>query len=489
MAAIRDSGFKLAPAGNVAVDFVWGNMPGQTNDDRSGSSISFNATGGTVGFAATAGNLDAVVTAASASAGTVTYTAANEYVSGQIVSVTGLNGSVAITAISGSGTVVTYSTASTVGLNPGQTITVTGSTTPAYNLVNAVILAVNAGVSFTVTNVATGATSTATGTYSSAFNLTGTVLAAGLSATSFGVTNAATDRAVSGATGVAVVPVGAIPGLGADRGWSTTTDFKSTLLVATQPVVAVGLVNYNVPLAQRPIILGNYDAFPANAQPAYKPAVNSGGYNPASTLVASVLGASGNATTVTYTTRGGNFTAGQAVTVTGLYNYVAAGSTQPIATQYYAPTVTTLSAYNLTAVTIAAILTTNGVQTGFTVTNGAVDATAATLTGGPSGTATVTIAAAATTATVPTVVGLSYLEANRVLGNAQFNPGVVTFTSAGVTIPLGGGTPANQGIVSVQSLTGTQTLGATVNLTVTQVPTNETESAGATQATEFTVNV
>lgn len=45
----RDSGYKQATAGNVAVDFVWGNMPAQTNDDRSGSSVSFNATGGSSG--------------------------------------------------------------------------------------------------------------------------------------------------------------------------------------------------------------------------------------------------------------------------------------------------------------------------------------------------------------------------------------------------------------------------------------------------------
>jgi PASTA domain len=46
MANTRDSGYARVPAGNIQVDFVWGNMPSQTNDDRSGSSVSYNAAGG-----------------------------------------------------------------------------------------------------------------------------------------------------------------------------------------------------------------------------------------------------------------------------------------------------------------------------------------------------------------------------------------------------------------------------------------------------------
>ena len=68
----------------------------------------------------------ASVTAISAAAGTVTYTAVNSFVA-------------------------------------GQTVTITGATAPAYNLVNATIASAS-GTQFTVTSAATGATSTATAT-------------------------------------------------------------------------------------------------------------------------------------------------------------------------------------------------------------------------------------------------------------------------------------------------------------------------------------
>ncbi|MEI6649186.1 MAG: hypothetical protein WCO08_06045 [Actinomycetes bacterium] len=68
----------------------------------------------------------ASVTAISAAAGTVTYTAVNSFVA-------------------------------------GQTVTITGATAPAYNLVNATIASAT-GTQFTVTSAATGATSTATAT-------------------------------------------------------------------------------------------------------------------------------------------------------------------------------------------------------------------------------------------------------------------------------------------------------------------------------------
>jgi hypothetical protein len=393
MTVIRDSGYPRVPSGNVAVDFVYGNIPSQTNDDRSGSSISYNATGGGTGSLSSEG-LTAVVTAASATGGVVTYTSNNEF-------------------------------------NPGMVVSITGLSTTAFNLTNVVI---------------------------------GTA-----SATQFTVTNAATGTAVTGATAKAVVAETIVPGVGADYGWGTTTDFTSNVLTETQPTVTVGQAGaYVVPNDNTVNILNGWDSFPQN--------VPNGGFNAGKTLYATITGASGDGTTVTYT--GANaFTAGQTVTITGLYNYVLAGSTQPVPTQYYAPTLTTASAYNLSAVTIA-----TASATGFTVTNSTVDSTAATLTnvnGSVRGTATVTIAASASTATVPTVTGLSPIEADRVLGIAKFNLGSVTYTSAGATA-------ANNETVYSQSLTGTQTLGATVNVVVYQFATNETESASETQAQEFT---
>ena len=146
--AIRDSGYKQVPSGNVAVDFVWGNFPAQTNDDRV-TSPSYNATGGTSG-SGYGDNLTAVVTAASASGGTITYTSANEFNAGEVVNISGLNGSVAITGITASAGVVTYATSNTTGLSAGQSITITGASTSGFNGTKT-ILAVSAGTNFTVT--------------------------------------------------------------------------------------------------------------------------------------------------------------------------------------------------------------------------------------------------------------------------------------------------------------------------------------------------
>jgi len=66
-----------------------------------------------------------------------------------------------ITAISNTGSAVTYSTSSTTGLVVGQTVTITGASSAAYNLTNATITAISANTSFTVASTATGSTSTA----------------------------------------------------------------------------------------------------------------------------------------------------------------------------------------------------------------------------------------------------------------------------------------------------------------------------------------
>lgn len=465
---IRDSGYKQAPSGNVAVDFVWGNMAPQTNDDRSGSSISYNATGGTSGSTGF-DYLDATVTAASASAGTITFTSSNEYVAGQNVTVTGLNGSVAITGITASAGVVTYATASTTGLTAGQTIVVSGASTPGFNG-TFTILAVTANTNFTVTSAATGSTSTATGTYASAFNLTNATIATA-SSSNFTVTSAVTDRAVSGASALATVIVGSLDGLSADYGWGTTTDFTSNVLTETQPTVTVGQAGaYVVPNDNTVNILNGYEAFPVYA------ASKTTGFNPAYNLQATITGASGNGTTVTYT--GVNhFSTGQTVTITGLYNYVLAGQNQPVQlpSSVFAQTYTTPSAYNLSAVTIASIVTTNGVQTGFTVTNSTQDSTAATLTG-VAGTAVVTVAASASTASVPTITGLTIKEAQRQLGLAKFNTGTITYTTSGATAN-------NVGTVYSQALTGAQTLGTAINFVIYRLPTGENPG---TQAGTFT---
>jgi len=459
--AIRDSGYKQAPSGNVAVDFVWGNFPPQTNDDRSGSSISYNATGGASGSAGS-DILTATVTAASASAGVITYTSANEFQGNETVTITGLLGSVTLTGVSGSGTAVTYTTANTTGLSAGTVVTISGiTTTTAYNGTYT-IASVVANTSFTVaaTTTGTGVVGSATCTYSSAFNLSSVQITSATSS-QFTVTNAATDRAVSGAAGsVASVNLEVIPGLGADKAWSTTTDYTSNVLTETQPTNSVGLNSYTVPADNHVNVLNGYEAFPLNASN------KTTGFNPAYTLQATVTAVSATGGTITYTANN-NFQTGQTVTISGLYNYVAAGSTQPIATQYYAKTYTTASAFNLSAVTIA-----SANATSFTVTNAATDSALT----GVAGTAVVTVAASASTGPVPTVTGLTVVEADRQLGVANFNTGALTYTTSGATL-------ANDHTVYSQSLTGTQTLGTAVNLVVYKLPTGENPG---TQAGTYT---
>ena len=245
MTVIRDSGYKQAPSGNVAVDFVYGNLPLQTNDDRTGTSpVTYNATGGTTGSAGS--DIDtAVVTAASGDGTTITYTAANNFNAGQLVTVTGLSSTVAITGITASAGVVTYATSSTTGLSAGQTIVITGASTSGFNGTKT-ILAVTTNTNFTVTSAATGSTSTATGTYTSAYNKTSATIATA-SSSNFTVTSSTQDRAVSGATGKAAVNLEVIPGFGADYGWGTTTDYASYTIAAADLTKAVGQVTLTVP--------------------------------------------------------------------------------------------------------------------------------------------------------------------------------------------------------------------------------------------------
>jgi hypothetical protein len=236
--AVNNVGNLLDTSSNVAVDFVWGNMPMQPNDDRAAAVTPANI-GGTTG----SNQLQyqtAVVTAASASAGTVTYTANNSF-------------------------------------QAGQTVTITGLSTSAFNLTS--------------------------------------VLIATVSTTQFTVTNAATGSAVTGATATASVVVGSIPGVGADYAWAATTRVASGRLNVGTPAFN----NHN-------IAEGEWATYPS-----YTAAT--GNYI--------VTAASGNGTTVTYTSQN-KLAAGDSVNITGL----------------------TTSAFNLSSATVA---TANA--TSFTVTS------------------------------------------------------------------------------------------------------------------------
>ena len=78
----------LDSSGNVAVDFVWGNFPLQPNDVRT-ETAAVNI-GGTTGSSTTSFKT-AVVTAASGNGTTITYTSANSFAAGQLVTITGLS--------------------------------------------------------------------------------------------------------------------------------------------------------------------------------------------------------------------------------------------------------------------------------------------------------------------------------------------------------------------------------------------------------------
>ncbi|CAB4175223.1 hypothetical protein UFOVP965_130 [uncultured Caudovirales phage] len=103
--------------------------------------------------------------------------------------------SAVVTAASANGTTVTYTAANSFTV--GQGVSITGLSTAAFNLSNVLIAALVGSA----------------GAY-----------------TGFTVTNAATGTGVTGATAVAKGVLGVIPGIGADYGWSTTTDKLSERL-------------------------------------------------------------------------------------------------------------------------------------------------------------------------------------------------------------------------------------------------------------------
>jgi hypothetical protein len=165
--ATNNNAHTLDSAGNPQVDFVWGTtLPIQPNDVR-GETAASNI-GGTSGSSVVSYKT-AVVTAASGNGTTITYTSANSFI-------------------------------------PGDLVTITGLTTSAGNLTGATIATANA-TTFTVTNA--GSTS---------------------------------DTAQ---TGVAKVALNTLAGVGADYGWSATTqvtgarlDFAGTSASSGSNVIA-----------------------------------------------------------------------------------------------------------------------------------------------------------------------------------------------------------------------------------------------------------
>ena len=303
--AVNNLGNRIDSAGNVAPDFVWGNMAPQPNDERADGTQSYVASGGTTGTTQVR-TKTAVVTAASAAAGDVTYTADNSFTVGQTVSITGLS-------------------------------------TSAFNLTNVFIKT--------------------------------------RTASAFVVTNAATGSAVTGATAVVKGVIGSLPGVGADSGWGTTTDKFSERL--------------NFALDNHDRAQTGYAGFPS-----YTKALGN----------FIVTAASGNGTTVTYTSQ----------------NYLAAGDSVNI-------TGLTTSAFNLSAATVATVnkvgfTVTSAVGSGVSITgqNGKVeDATAKASGDGSYVTGVAYIR-------VPSVIGFTVASALDALKDAGYLAADIT-TSAAVT--------------------------------------------------------
>jgi hypothetical protein len=113
--ASNNNAHTLDSSGNTQVDFVWGNFPLQPNDVRTETAAS--NIGGTTGSSVVSYKT-AVVTAASGNGTTITYTAANSFIPGDLVTITGL------TTAAGNLTGATIATASATQF----TVTNAGST-------------------------------------------------------------------------------------------------------------------------------------------------------------------------------------------------------------------------------------------------------------------------------------------------------------------------------------------------------------------------
>lgn len=145
--ATNNNGNRIDSAGNVAPDFVWGNMPLQPNDERAASISNTGGGSGDYSWSATTKvasarldfGLDNHVQAETAYSGYPSYTPSK--------------GVYQVTAASGDGTTVTYTSFNNA--KPGDVVTITGLTTAAFNLTSATVASAGP-VSFTVTNSATG---------------------------------------------------------------------------------------------------------------------------------------------------------------------------------------------------------------------------------------------------------------------------------------------------------------------------------------------
>jgi len=143
--AVNNDGHLLDDSSNVAVDFVWGPLPVQPNDERAASVSQIGGSTDDYAWSATtkvaSGRLDPVLDNHSAvEAGWAAYPsyfpAAGNYI---------------VTAASGNGTTVSYTSQNNLAV--GDSVNITGLSAGAYNLSSATVATANK-LGFTVTNSA-----------------------------------------------------------------------------------------------------------------------------------------------------------------------------------------------------------------------------------------------------------------------------------------------------------------------------------------------
>ena len=143
--AVNNDGHLLDSSSNVAVDFVWGPLPVQPNDERAASVSQIGGSTDDYAWSATtkvaSGRLDPALDNHSAvEAGWAAYP-----------SYTQAAGNYIVTAASGNGTTVSYTSQN--NLAAGDSVNITGLSAGAYNLSAATVATANK-LGFTVTNSA-----------------------------------------------------------------------------------------------------------------------------------------------------------------------------------------------------------------------------------------------------------------------------------------------------------------------------------------------
>jgi hypothetical protein len=143
--AVNNNGHLLDDSSNVAVDFVWGPLPVQPNDERAASISQIGGGAQDYAWAATtkvaSGRLDPALDNHSAvEAGWAAYP-----------SYFAATGNYIVTAASGNGTTVSYTSQNS--LAAGDSVNITGLSASAYNLSTATVATANK-LGFTVTNAA-----------------------------------------------------------------------------------------------------------------------------------------------------------------------------------------------------------------------------------------------------------------------------------------------------------------------------------------------